>query len=225
MTALFNSIITESTLSLSTFAACLTSSIVLGLVIALIYSFRNKTSGSFIVTLAILPAIVQMVIMLVNGSVGTGIAVAGTFSLVRFRSAPGSAKEIACVFLAMSVGLAAGMGYIAYSFLFVGIIGLMIILFTLFGFGGDSADKKELRITIPESLDYSGVFDEIFDKYARKAELTDVRTSNMGSLYKLRYDIVLKDASQEKNMIDDLRVRNGNLEISCSRAAISRDTL
>ncbi len=200
-------------------------SVVLGLIISLIYSFKNKTSKSFIVTLAILPAIVQMVIMLVNGSVGTGIAVAGAFSLVRFRSAPGSAKEIACVFLAMSVGLATGMGYIGYAVIFVAVVGLMIILFNVLGIGGSDSMKKELRITIPESLDYNGVFDEVFEKYLKHSELLEVKTSNMGSLYKLKYDIVLKNPNEEKAFIDDLRCRNGNLEIACSRVVNFGETL
>ncbi|MBQ3970260.1 MAG: DUF4956 domain-containing protein, partial [Clostridia bacterium] len=188
MDTLFNSIITNSDITFSAFSSCLACSIILGLVISIIYSFKNKPSKSFIVTLAILPAIVQMVIMLVNGSVGAGIAVAGAFSLVRFRSAPGNAKEIACVFLAMSVGLATGMGYLAYAFLFVVIIGLMIVLFGVFGYGDDKGMTKELRITIPEGLEFEGVFDEVFDKYLTKSELVEVKTSNMGSLYKLKYN-------------------------------------
>ena len=225
MDTLFNSIITNSDITFSAFSSCLACSIILGLVISIIYSFKNKPSKSFIVTLAILPAIVQMVIMLVNGSVGTGIAVAGAFSLVRFRSAPGNAKEIACVFLAMSVGLATGMGYLAYAFLFVVIIGLMIVLFGVFGYGDDKGMTKELRITIPEGLEFEGVFDEVFDKYLTKSELVEVKTSNMGSLYKLKYNVVFKDTKEQKAFIDDLRVRNGNLEISCSNAVTQKETL
>lgn len=225
MDTFFKSIIADTEITFSAFIICLSCSIVLGLIISFIYSFKNKASKSFIVTLAILPAIVQMVIMIVNGSVGTGIAVAGAFSLVRFRSAPGNAKEIACVFLAMSVGLATGMGYLAYAFLFVVVIGLMIVLFNVFGFGESEGIKKELRITIPEALDYNGVFDEIFERYLNSSELVEVRTSNMGSLYKLKYNVVFKNPNEEKSFIDDLRVRNGNLEISCSRAVTVRDTL
>lgn len=225
MDTLFNSIITNSDITFSAFSSCLACSIILGLVISIIYSFKNEPSKSFIVTLAILPAIVQMVIMLVNGSVGAGIAVAGAFSLVRFRSAPGNAKEIACVFLAMSVGLATGMGYLAYAFLFVVIIGLMIVLFGVFGYGDDKGMTKELRITIPEGLEFEGVFDEVFDKYLTKSELVEVKTSNMGSLYKLKYNVVFKDTKEQKAFIDDLRVRNGNLEISCSNAVTQKETL
>ena len=225
MNSFFQSIIDSNNITFASFIGCLICSVVLGLVISVICSFKNKASKSFILTLAILPSIVQMVIMLVNGSVGTGIAVAGAFSLVRFRSAPGSAKEIACVFLAMSVGLATGMGYIGYAIIFVVIVGLMILLFNLLGLSDGDSKKKELRITIPESLDYNGVFDEVFEEYLKSSELTEVKTSNMGSLYKLKYDIVFKNPNEEKAFIDDLRCRNGNLEISCSRAVTYGESL
>lgn len=225
MDTLFGSVISNNTITFPAFIVCLFCSVVLGLIIALIYTFHNKTSKSLAVTLAILPSIVQMVIMLVNGSVGAGIAVAGAFSLVRFRSSPGTAEEIACVFLAMAVGLATGMGYLGYSFIFVLIVGLMILLSRVLKLGESEKQKRELRITIPESLDYNGVFDEVFEKYLRSSELLEVKTSNMGSLYKLKYDVVFKNTDDEKSFIDDLRVRNGNLEIACSRPVFSRDVL
>lgn len=228
MTNLFQSVISSQSttdISQSAFFECLICSIVLGIVISLIYSFKNSASKSFIVTLAVLPAIVQMVIMLVDGSIGTGIAVMGAFNLVRFRSAPGTAKEITCVFLAMAVGLAAGMGYLMFAVVFVAVIGALMIVFDIIGFGDRESLKKDLRITVPESLDYSGAFDDLFEKYLKSSELVEVKTSNMGSLYKLRYRVLFKNPKAEKEFIDELRCRNGNLEISCCKTEFSRDTL
>lgn len=162
---------------------------------------------------------VCVVIMMVNGNVGTGVAVAGAFSLVRFRSAPGSAKEIGMIFLAMGAGLICGMGYLAYSVLFAVIMGLAVVLFSVAGealLRGGSADKT-LHITIPEDLNYSAVFDDLFRTYTAKCETVSVKTTNMGSLYKLTYHITMKHPEQEQEFIDELRCRNGNLEISMTR--------
>lgn len=225
---IFNSVLSnQSTASFTegAFFLCLIVSIVCGLIIALVYSFRNSTSKSFIMTLALLPAIVQVVIMLVNGSIGAGIAVMGAFNLVRFRSVPGSAKEICSIFLAMAVGLATGMGYLLLAGILVVIICAIQLIFSFIKIGDNTSVKKELRITIPESLDYTGVFDELFEQYTTSNELVEVKTANMGSLYKLRYIITLKDPNTEKQFIDDLRCRNGNLEISCCRAAFNQETL
>lgn len=225
---IFNSVLSnQSTASFTegSFFLCLGASIVFGLIIALVYSFRNSTSKSFVMTLALLPAIVQVVIMLVNGSIGAGIAVMGAFNLVRFRSVPGSAKEICSIFLAMAVGLATGMGYLLLAGILVVVICAIQIIFSFVKIGDKTSVKKELRITIPESLDYTGVFDELFEQYTKSNELVEVKTANMGSLYKLRYIVTLKDQSQEKQFIDDLRCRNGNLEISCCRAAFNQETL
>lgn len=176
-------------------------------------------------TLALLPAIVQVVIMLVNGSIGAGIAVMGAFNLVRFRSVPGSAKEICSIFLAMAVGLATGMGYLLLAGILAVVICTIQLIFSFIKIGDKTSVKKELRITIPESLDYTGVFDELFEQYTKLNELVEVKTANMGSLYKLRYIVILKEQSQEKQFIDDLRCRNGNLEISCCRATFNQETL
>ncbi len=213
---LFSSVLTTQSSSFSwlNFLVCTSISLVLGLAIALLYMYKNQYSRSFVTALVILPAIVQMVILLVNGNLGTGVAVAGTFSLVRFRSAQGSAREITSVFLAMAVGLATGTGYIGCAVLFVVIIGLVSILLTQFSFGAPKPGTSELRIIFPESLDYPGVFDELLKKYTSSWELLEVKTSNMGSLYKLCYKICLKDETKEKRLIDEIRCRNGNLEIS-----------
>lgn len=196
---------------------CTVCSLILGFAVAWIHTFRSAYSKSFIVTLAIMPAIVQMVIMLVNGNLGTGVAVMGAFSLVRFRSVPGSAKEIGSIFLAMAVGLATGTGYLAVALVFVLIIGMINILYTISGFGEQKNTQKNLKITIPESLDYSEIFNDLFEKYTAKWDLIEVKTSNMGSLYRLDYCVMLKDIAKEKEFIDALRCRNGNLEISCGR--------
>ena len=157
--------------------------------------------------------------MMVNGNVGTGVAVAGAFSLVRFRSVPGTAKEITMLFLTMGAGLIAGMGYLGFALLFAVIMCLLIILYNRLDFGTkkNAAVYKTLHITIPEDLDYSGVFEEILEKYTSSYELVRVKTTNMGSLFRLTYDLVLKDITQEKDMIDQLRCRNGNLEITISK--------
>ncbi|MGN0205016.1 MAG: DUF4956 domain-containing protein, partial [Coprococcus sp.] len=173
---------------------------------------------SFVATLALLPAVVCVIIMMVNGNVGTGVAVAGAFSLVRFRSVPGSAKEIGTLFLAMGAGLIAGMGYLAYALLFTIILGSISVIYNWLDFGikNNTAKYRTLHITIPEDLDYTGVFDEILKDYAESWELIRVKTTNMGSLFKLTYNLTLKTSGKEKEMIDHLRCRNGNLEISIS---------
>lgn len=206
-----------SIISLPRFLMCVGASLVIGLLLAGAYAYRNRCTKSFLVTLAMLPAIVCVVIMMVNGNVGTGVAVAGAFSLVRFRSVPGTAREIGGIFSAMCTGLMAGMGYLGYAVLFALILSAVTILYNRLGFGGRrEALYKVLHIAIPEDLDYTGVFDGILDSYTSSHELVQVKTANMGSLFKLTYRIVLSSAEAEKEMIDKLRCRNGNLEISVS---------
>ena len=214
---LFGTIITNGTITGSSFLIATVCSLVIGIFIAFMYTIKNNYSKSFIITLALLPAIVQMVIMMVNGNIGAGVAVAGAFSLVRFRSAPGTGKEITSIFLAMAVGLATGMGYIGIAAVFAVIITLANLILIGSGFGSGSAEEKTLKITVPEGLDFEGIFDDIFARYTKKAELCEVKTSGMGSLYKLNYSIVMRDRASTKGMIDEMRQRNGNLEISCSR--------
>lgn len=210
---------TASVIAVSDFMICIISSLVIGLIIAVMYMYKNEYSKSFIVTLATLPAIVCAVIMMVNGNVGTGVAVAGAFSLVRFRSLPGTAKEIGVIFLAMGTGLITGMGYIAYGFLFAIVLGAVSMLYAQLSFGTKKQAilRKTMRITIPEDLDYTEVFDDIFEKYTENNELISVKTTNMGSLFRLTYNLTLRDGSMEKALIDAVRCRNGNLEITVSR--------
>jgi hypothetical protein len=199
------------------FLICTLASVVLGLVIALASTYRNRVSQSFVITLALLPTIVQSVILLVNGNLGTGLAVAGAFSLVRFRSVPGSGREICFIFFAMAVGLSTGTGFLWVAVLLTLLLCGLSLLYTRAGVGNSRRAYKELKIVIPESLDYSGLFDDLLQQYTESFELTRVKTTNMGSMYKLYYRVVLKDGSKEKEMLDAMRCRNGNLEISCGR--------
>ena len=206
------------TISVQDFLLCLGVSLALGLVMAAAYMWKNEHTKSFLVTLALLPAVVCVVIMMVNGNIGAGVAVAGAFSLVRFRSAPGSAKEIVTIFLAMGAGLIAGMGYLGFAALFTVIMcAMFLICNAVAGNAISESVNKTIKITIPEDLDYSGVFDDIFAEYTNKHELIMVKTTNMGSMFRLTYNVTLRDATKEKQMIDRIRERNGNLEIMVSK--------
>lgn len=206
-------------ISVSNFLFCMGCALLMGLILAFAYTYRSRYTKSFIVTLALLPAVVCVVIMMVNGNVGTGVAVAGTFSLVRFRSVPGTAKEIGILFLAMGAGLISGMGYLGFAFLFTIILCAASMLYSRldFGFRKNTSLYKTLHITIPEDLDYTGVFEELFPEYAVSWELLQVKTTNMGSLFRLTYNLTLRNVNIEKELIDKLRCRNGNLEITVSK--------
>ena len=219
----FNSII-SGTITPVIFLICTAVSLVLGVLTALVYKHKTRCSQSFAITLAILPAIVQVVIMMVNGNIGAGVAVAGAFSLVRFRSAPGTAKEIGAIFLAMAIGLATGMGYVTLAALFFVIIGLFMLVLNLVKFGDDDENERTLKVTIPENLDYDGIFDDLFKQYTRKTSLEKVKTSNMGTLYELEYSVILKSREIPKAFIDEIRTRNGNLNITCSKVG-TKETL
>lgn len=206
-------------IKLSDFLLCVGVSLALGLLLTVSYMYKTRDSKSFAVTLALLPAVVCVVIMMVNGNIGTGVAVAGAFGLVRFRSAPGSAKEICALFLAMGTGLIAGMGYLGYAVLFTVILSAVFLLYNRLGFGTKKGAEiyKTLSVTIPEDLNYSEVFEDIFATYTTEHELERVKTANMGSLFRLTYRITLRDPQKEKEMIDKIRCRNGNLEIAVCR--------
>lgn len=205
-------------ITVQSFLICIGVALLLGAVIALTMRFRSRHSQGFLVTLAMLPAAVAVVIMLVNGNLGAGVAVAGAFSLVRFRSTPGSAREICAIFVAMAVGLACGMGYPGFAAVFTGIMCVMMLLYGLLSMSNRAnlRLRKVLKITVPEDLDYANIFDDLFEKYTKEVQLISVKTTNMGSLNRLTYEIELKQAGTEKALIDELRVRNGNLEISMS---------
>lgn len=221
---MLNTIITGTEITVSAFFICTAVSLLLGLGIAALCMYKSRYTHSFILTLALLPALVQLIIMLVNGNIGAGVAVAGAFGLIRFRSAPGSAKEISMVFLATAVGLATGMGYVAVAAIFFVIIAAVCLLLTSLGFGAGAEEERELKITIPENLDYDGLFDDLFQKYTRSAELERVKSSNMGTLFELSYKVVLRDAHATKAFLDELRTRNGNLTIVCGKP-VTREAL
>ena len=211
--------IIQTQITAQVFAICTAVSLALGLGTALLCMYKSRYTQSFIITLAMLPAVVQVVIMLVNGNIGAGVAVAGTFSLVRFRSAPGTAREIGMIFLAMAIGLATGMGYVALAVFFFLVMAVFVLALTALHFGGGDEHERELKITIPENLDYDGLFDDLFEKYTRSARLERVKTTNMGTLYELHYRVVLKTGRIPKEFLDELRCRNGNLNIVCGRTA------
>ncbi len=212
-TALYSS---SSPFTLPVFLVITAAALVLGLAYALLYRKLENCTRSFALTLSLLPAVVAMVILMVSGSIGAGVAVAGTFSLVRFRSAPGSAKEIVSVFIAMAIGLACGMGFPFLAAVFTLILCIIYALFSrlIFPETGSEDLVKTLQITIPEDLEYADLFADIFEQYTEEARLVRVKTTNLGSLNRLSYEIRLRHAGVEKAMIDELRCRNGNLEIN-----------
>jgi hypothetical protein len=208
---------TTASITLSSFLLCVGTALIIGLFISVTYTYKIRYTKSFVVTLATLPAVVCMVIMMVNGNLGVGVAVAGTFSLVKFRSLPGTAKEIGAIFLAMGTGLATGMGYLGYAALFAVIVNGVSLIYTASSIGDSKSTERTMKITIPEDLDYTGIFEDLFSKYTTKCDLLSVKTTNMGSLFRLTYDLILTNIDEEKVFIDDLRCRNGNLEIIMAR--------
>ncbi len=223
MDQLFNGIfnVTSATnITITDFLICMATALILGVFMAKIYLMKTQSSKSFVVTLAVLPLVVSMVIIMVNGNIGAGIAVAGAFSLVRFRSVPGTAKEIGAIFTAMCTGLTIGMGYIGYAVLFAIIACAFAFILNSSNFGKPKNNKRTLHITIPENLNYTDVFDDIFSKYTKNIELISSKTTNMGSLFKLSYEMELKEDLNEKDFIDELRCRNGNLEIIITKQSM-----
>ncbi len=223
---MFDTIIPASGLDAATSLICTGTSLALGILAAVLYRLGTKRySKSLVITLIVLPTLVQTVIMMVNGSVGAGLAVMGAFSLVRFRSAPGSAKDISFIFYAMCIGLATGMGYIAFAALLAVIVGAALAILSFIPAFKSDRKRKLLRITIPEDMNYTDAFTDIFDEYLTSNELVSVKTTAMGTLFDLRYEIVEKDASREKELIDKLRTRNGNLTISIGLVPDTAETL
>ena len=205
---LYTTLMGNTTVSYTGFLLPVLAALFLGIVFAMAYMYRARRSRSFIATLAILPAVVCVVIMAVNGNIGAGVAVAGTFSLVRFRSAPGTAKEITAIFIAMAGGLLCGMGLLIYAAIFILIMSFVLVLYSMIGFGEeDNSLRKSLRIAVPENVDYGKEFDDVFAKYTTSHRLISAKTAGMGSVFKLSYDITLKDDSSEKALIDALRCR------------------
>lgn len=196
---------------------CLVASLICGLIISLLYMYKSEYTRSFVIGLILLPALVQIVITVVNGNLGASVAVMGAFSLIRFRSVPGTSKDITFIFFAMATGLANGMGYVVYSGATVALLALIYLLLVSLHYGEGSRNEKSLKVLIPESLDYTSVFDDIFEEYLSNSELIKVKTEDLGSIFELNYMITMKDTSKEKEFVDALRTRNGNLTIICSR--------
>ena len=201
------------------------TSILLGMIIALTYSYKNDYKKDFVIQLSILPTIVMAIISIVNGNVGTGIAVMGAFSLVRFRSIPGNAKDIVFIFFAMSVGLATGMNYVLYAIVFTLVLSLEYLVLISLNLKDKQNVTRELKVTVPESLDYYGIFNDIFEKYTTSNKLVKVKTTNMGTLFQLTYSIKFKKKDTEKEFLDQIRVRNGNLDIICGYPIEKNDIL
>lgn len=214
---LFNDVFTSTAVKPLIMLEAIGVALVLGLVVAKVYQYKTVYSKSFVMSLALFPALIAVVIFLVNGSLGAGVAVMGAFSLIRFRSAPGGAKELVSIFLAMTIGIAIGMGYLVFAGAFTLIMSVAIVLLETINFGQMKHSIRQLTIVIPESLDYESIFDDIFDKATNHLELASVKTSDMGSLFKLKYIIQLNGKMTEKELMDALRTRNGNLEIAISR--------
>ena len=204
-------------MTVSAFLICLLSALALGVLNALVFSFRSEHSGNLPFALVLVPPIVTLVIMMVNGNIGAGLGVAGAFSLIRFRSAPGTARELSGLFTGTAIGPACGMGYVGIAALFFLIVAAAVLVLTMIQFGEKSRSYRNLRITIPENLDYDGLFDDIFEKYTTDHVLQKVKTTNMGTLYELSYHIHIKGSDVSKDFIDELRCRNGNLNIICGR--------
>jgi hypothetical protein len=194
------------------------------LIIALVYMIHSTYTKSFVISLVLLPALIGVIIMMVNGNLGTSVAVLGAFSLVRFRSVPGSSKEITSIVFAMAVGLATGMGYVTFAGLITVLVSVVLFLLSRTPFG-EIRSARELRVLIPEDLDYTAVFEDIFAQYTRTHQLHKIKTTNLGSMFDLYYHITLKDTAQEKALIDALRCRNGNLTIVCNHSGGSREEL
>lgn len=207
---MFSSIINGS-LNVYSGLICFIVAIILGLVISYVNMFTNRYSKNFSITLAVLPLLVSIVIIMVNGNLGAGVAVAGAFSLIRFRSVPGNSRDIISIFFAMSIGISLGMGYITYS-VAATILGSLLIFILAKSKFGSKEEEKILRITIPEELDYSNIFNDVFDKYLKSYKIEKVKTINLGSLFEITYRVKL--LGNEKELIDDIRVKNGNLKIS-----------
>lgn len=204
---------------------CMGAALLLGFVLSAVYLFigkRNRSSG-FAITLVILPATIAIVILLVGSNVARAFSLAGVFSLIRFRSAPGEAKDISLIFVAMVTGLACGMGYLFVGVLVVCLIGGVLILLNMTGYAQPKEKEKELRITVPEDLNYQDTFEEILERYTREYVLEKVKTTNLGSYFELTYRILVRENADEKAFIDELRCRNGNLKIALGIMPVSQN--
>lgn len=213
---MLNSVLTNP-ITLGGFITCVVASLILGIAAALVFSAGTKYTSSWKISIALLPAVVCVVIMMVNGNIGAGLAVAGTFALVRFRSQPGSAKEVTGLFFAVALGLICGNGYVGVAVIFFVIMSAATLILAAIRFGAADSAVQTLKVTIPENLDYETIFDDLFERYCKHVNRVRVKTVTMGTLYELTYEIVMKDQSESREFIDAIRCRNGNLNIVLSR--------
>lgn len=222
---MFNSIFDSTTtgLSITTGLICAAVALVLGVVIAITHMKTSQTTKGFLTTLATLPLLVMAVMIMINGNLGTSIAILGAFSLIRFRSIQGQAKDLLSVFFAMMVGLACGMGHILFAAVITVIAVIAILIFSYTNFLEPNQKQRVLKIVVPEDLDYEEVFDEIFAKYTSRAKLIRMKTMNMGSLYKLTYDVTMKNGAKEKDFLDEIRVKNCNLKVLLSHPCMEEE--
>jgi hypothetical protein len=224
MTNIFASIFTGQ-LTLGQFVLAITASMIMGLILSLVFMYRNTYTKSFISALILIPAAETVVIMLVNDNLGTGLSVAGSFALIRFRSVKGNARELVAVFIAMTIGIVCGTGYVALAGVFTLLLCAVMFVLNLTGFGNVSENERYLKITIPESLNYDEVFNDVLECYTGRYQLESIKTLTLGSLFRLEYSVTMKNVSDVKKMIDELRTRNGNLEIMCGKPAVNREEL
>ena len=222
---MLNSIFTNSDLTVTNLLICSVVSLILGFVIAIVHKSTGRYSKNFLITLTVIPILVQTIIFMTSGKIGTSIAIVGAFGLVRFRSLPGTSKEIMSIFYAMTIGLAIGMGAILFAVIMTILVGLVIVILSKSKFGESNNKEKLLKITIPEDMDFESVFDDIFKKYLNSYKLENIKTTNMGSLFELTYVINEKNNINEKMFIDEVRTRNGNLKINLSHPFINEGEL
>lgn len=222
---MFNSIFDSTTtgLSITTGLICAGVALLLGVIIAITHMKTSQTTKGFLTTLATLPLLVMAVMIMINGNLGTSIAILGAFSLIRFRSIQGRAKDLLSVFFAMMVGLACGMGHVLFAVVITIISVIAIVFFTYTHFLEPNKKQRVLKIMVPEDLDYEEVFDEIFAKYTSRVDLVQMKTMNMGSLYKLTYDITMKNGVKEKEFLDEIRVKNCNLKVLLSHPCMEEE--
>lgn len=222
---MFNTIFDSTAIGLDISTALIAAAVALGLGIAIsiTHMLTSQTSKNFLITLAVLPLLVMAVMIMINGNLGTSIAILGAFSLIRFRSIQGNAKELLSIFFAMMIGLACGMGHILFGAVITAIAIIAILFFSYTKFLEPNKNQRVLKVVIPEDLDYEDVFKEIFAKYTKKADLVRMKTVNMGSLYKLTYDITLKNNIREKDLLDEIRVKNCNLKVLLSHPTLEEE--
>lgn len=215
----------QASISLQNWLICIGTAIILGLIISLVHKLTTKTTPNFLITVAVLPALVQVVILLVNGNLGTSLAVAGAFSLIRFRSMPGNSKEIITVFWAMTIGLALGMGYVVFAAIVTAIVAVLMIVIHMIISKTQKSSNRRLKVVVPENLDYNEIFDDIFAKYTNKVEALKVKTTNMGSMFEISYLVTLKKNINEKEFLDEIRVRNANMLVMLEREEVREEEL